>query len=78
MAQDHGARNGRVKVQEHSFAGHGDAGKMAALIAAGFGYEKNPGAADAKGEVVFQVGSPDGEGLFYFIVFIVVGPGVKL
>lgn len=77
MSKDHGAGDGGVAVKEHPFAGHGDAGEMAAPVAAGFGDEEDSGVSQPEGEVVFEVRPSDVRALFDFILIVVVCPGIE-
>ncbi len=77
VAQDHLAIHFRMLVQNHSLAGHGDAGEVATLVPAGFGDENHLCLAEAKGEIVHKLLLPDGDGAVYFIVRRRIAPGVE-
>ena len=76
-AKDHPARDFGMLVQEHTLAGHGDAGKVSALIAAGFGDEKDLCPPDAPREVVHKLLLADGDGAADFVVCVCITPWIE-
>ena len=76
-AEDHPARDFGMLVQEHTLAGHGDAGEVSALIAAGFGDEKDLCPPDAPGEVVRKLFLADGDGAADFVVCVCITPWIE-
>ena len=78
MAQDDGGAYLFMLVQEHAFAGDGDACEAAALVASGFGDEDDAGLGQARRQVVTQLLSADGRGVRTEVTgFVVFGPGIE-
>ena len=64
-------------IQNHPLAGHGDAGEVAALVAAGLSDEKDLRPAYTTGEVVSELLLADRNGAVYFVVRRCIPPGVE-
>ena len=75
--ENHIRSDHRMAVQQHALAGHGDAGELPSLIAAGFCYEKDFCLSQTEGQVVGKVLPPDSSRPFYVIVKIGVVPRIE-
>ena len=75
--ENHGAFDGRMEVEKHALTGHGNSGKVAALVAAGFGDEKVFCFSEPAGQIVRKLSGADGNSVRYLIGRIAVSPGIE-
>ena len=64
-------------AEDHPLAGHGNTGKVAALVSAGFCYKEKFSGRKAAAQVGFQLPAAESDSIFYFIVRICIRPRVE-
>ena len=75
--ENHGAFDGGMEVEKHALTGHGNPGKVAALVAAGFGDEQVFCFSEPAGQIIRKLSGPNGDGVRYLIGRIAVSPGIE-
>ena len=64
-------------AEDHPLAGHGNTGKVAALVSAGFRYKKKFSSGKTAAQIGFQLPAAKDDSIFYFIVGICIRPRVE-
>lgn len=77
FSKDHYGGYRFVIAEDHPLAGHGNTGKVAALVSAGFCYKEKFSGRKAAAQVGFQLPAAENDSVFYFIVRICIRPRVE-
>ena len=76
-AKDHLGVYIGMLIKNHSFAGHGDTGKTAALISAGLGNQKDTRVFNAVNQIPGQLFPADRTSRSHIIIRVIICPGIK-